>query len=322
MLKLQVFVLAAACLFASPTHGQAPSPQEVAEGAWLIPGGMAPHRQPDGNTVIFEAPEGLVVFDTGRHAAQSQAILDFAAARRRSIVAIVNSHWHLDHVSGNPVLRRAHPQAMVHASAAIDGALRSFLPRSADQGRAYLKAGDLPKETLEDIAGDIATVEAGDALRPDAVIEASGERRLGGLNLRVNLSSDAATAGDVWLYEPRARVAAVGDLVTLPAPFLDTGCPDGWKRALAEIWETPFRIVIPGHGAPMNRDQFALYRQAFSAVVDCAATSRTQEDCAAEWTRAVQPLLGSDPIEPKRAQAMTAYYVGGALRRGAACQAV
>ncbi|MDO8295653.1 MAG: MBL fold metallo-hydrolase [Caulobacter sp.] len=328
MSRLKLIALTALALLAPwSVEAQTPKPaaQAIATGVWLIPGGIAPRRQPDGNTVIFAAPKGLVVMDTGRHAWQRQAILDFATARGRPIAAIVNSHWHLDHVSGNPDLKRAYPAARVYASSAIDEALAGFLAKGAESGRAYLKAGDLPKETLEDIAGDIAAVEAGAALRPDVVIARSQTRSLGGLRLAVNLAPDAATAGDVWLYDPASRVAAAGDLVTLPAPFLDTACPDGWREALDQVWATPFTILIPGHGAPMTRARFGLYRQAFAALIDCAASTETKEACAAAWTRTVQPLLEPGLVELKRAQGMTEYYVADVLRahegNSASCRA-
>ena len=52
------------------------------------------------------------------------------------IVAIVNSHWHLDHVSGNAALRAAYPRAQVYASDAIRDAMHGFLAdyRSATGG--------------------------------------------------------------------------------------------------------------------------------------------------------------------------------------------
>ena len=100
-------------------------------GVWMIPGGIPPNRQPDGNSVIFEAPEGMVVIDTGRHAWHREAILSLARLQQKEIIAIVNTHWHLDHVSGNPDLRAAHPGLRVHASDAIVGALAGFLPASA-----------------------------------------------------------------------------------------------------------------------------------------------------------------------------------------------
>lgn len=299
---------------APPEPQPQPKPQAVAPGIWLIPGGILPKRQPDGNTVILVAPEGLVVIDTGRHPWHRQAILDFARAQHRPIVAIVNSHWHLDHVSGNPDLKQAYPKAKVYASTAIDGALAGFLPRSAERAKPYLASGKLPPETAEDLRADLATIENGRALRPDIPVTASGRRKLGGLKVQLNLARHAATDGDLWLFEPKSGVVAVGDLVTLPAPFLDTACAKGWKAALDQVWATPFRIAVPGHGAPMTRAQFDSYRRAFAALTDCAASSRPKADCATDWSAATASLRSAGLEEKKRAQAMTEYYVGEALR--------
>jgi glyoxylase-like metal-dependent hydrolase (beta-lactamase superfamily II) len=266
--------------------------------------------------VIFDAAPGLVVMDTGRHVWHRQAILDFAKRRNEDVVGIINSHWHLDHVSGNPDIKRAYPHARVYASRAIDDALTGFLAKSVTANRTYLASGDVPPETAEDVRGDIATIENGAALRPDVAIDASQPVRFGTRTLRLNLSKHSATAGDVWVYDAATGVAAVGDLVTLPAAFLDTACPEGWQTALDQIWATPFTIAVPGHGAPMTRGQFATYRTAFNALVACSHSSRTKTECAAQWVQGVSPLLGPDPIEQKRAQGMTEYYVGVVLRAG------
>ena len=109
---------------------QAPA-RQVAKGVWLIPGGFPPKREPDGNTVVFTAPQGLIVLDTGRHPWHVQAIEAFAGERHARIVAIFNSHWHLDHTSGNAELKRAYPGVRVYASRAVEQALQGFLPRSA-----------------------------------------------------------------------------------------------------------------------------------------------------------------------------------------------
>jgi len=274
----------------------------------MIPGSMLPDREPDGNTVIFEAPKGLIVLDTGRHPWHREAILSFAHAQKRKIAVIVNSHWHLDHVSGNPDLRAAFPSLRVYASDAIDRALGGFLASSAKDEARYLDDPHLPEALRADIRGDLLTIQNGAALKPDVVIAASGAMRLGGRVLTVNLAPNAATSGDVWLYDPKSRVAALGDLVTLPAPFLDTACPAGWKDALAQVAATPFKIAVPGHGAPMSPAQFLLYRGAFEAFIDCSNSASPKEECAARWTHSIQPLLGPDPREDRQAASIAANY--------------
>jgi len=261
---------------AAPPLPPPPTPQVLAKDVWLIPGGFVRNRQPDGNTIVFKGSAGLVVLDTGRHRWQRRAILDLARAQNAPIVAIVNSHWHLDHVSGNADLKAAFPGAKVYASNGIDGALSGFLKDSAASARAYLKSPNIPAETAEDIRDDLATVEHGDALRPGVVITESGTLALGGRTLEVHLAADGPTAGDVWLFDPASRIAAVGDLVTLPVPFLDTACVAGWKSAFARVWATPFETLVPGHGKPMTRAEFGQYRDAFGAFIDILGANSLQ----------------------------------------------
>jgi glyoxylase-like metal-dependent hydrolase (beta-lactamase superfamily II) len=307
-------VLAVLCIAPIGSTEPAPPPvpavQKLAPGVWLISGGFLPNREPDGNSVIFAAPAGLIVLDTGRHDWHAQAILALAREQRKPIIAVVNSHWHLDHVSGNPALRAAYPGLRVYASSAIDGALSGFLPASARESAAYLDDPTVPEETRADLRLDLATIQRGAELRPDVVISASSTRSLGGRKFTIRLAPDAATSGDVWLFDPRSGIAALGDLVTLPAPFLDTACPEGWKAALAEVSATPFRMAIPGHGAPMQRQQFLLYRRAFASFIGCSSSDRPAGDCGTRWANAVQALLPADPLEMRRAQSMAAYYVG------------
>jgi len=287
----------------------APAPRDVAPGVWLVPGGIPPDRQPDGNSVIFAGPAGLIVVDTGRHSWHREAILALAHAQKEKIVAIVNTHWHLDHVSGNPDLRAAYPGLRVYASGAIDAALTGFLPSSARDSAAYLDDPQIAQETRDDIRGDLLTIRNGAALRPDEVISVSGPMTLGGRPLRINLARDAATAGDVWLYDEKSRVAVLGDLVTLPAPFLDTACPEGWKVALQQVAATPFEVAIPGHGGPMSRAQFQLYQVAFEEFIVCSSSDRPQDECAKGWVDSIRSLLAGDTLEQQRALGMAAYYV-------------
>src|SRR4051794_10375581 len=70
-------------------------------GLTVVPGAFVPGRQPDGNSVVLEGKTGLIVVDTGRHVAHTQAVIDLARAQGKPIAAVINTHWHLDHVGGN-----------------------------------------------------------------------------------------------------------------------------------------------------------------------------------------------------------------------------
>jgi len=298
----------------APALRASDSSQRLAEGVDLLPGAFVPGEQPDGNTVIFDAPAGLVVVDTGRHRAHAQRILDAAAARGRPIVAIVNSHWHLDHVAGNVAVREVWPNAQVHASTAIDGALEGFLSRYRAQLVAEIDKTADPAQAAR-WREEVARIDAGPRLRPTHPLSRSETRSIAGRPFELGLR-EAATRGDVWLYAPDLRVLVAGDLVTLPAPFFDTACPSRWREALSALAETPFTVLVPGHGAPMDREQFGHYRRAFNNLLVCAASPTRTRTCVEGWRRDAAPLL----TEADRAvvDGMIAYYVDVRLRGPAA----
>lgn len=285
--------------------------QEIARGVHLLQGQRVPDRGPDGNTVVFDAPQGLVVVDTGRHEWHSDAILAFARDRDRPIAAIINTHWHLDHSSGNGRLKAAFPQARVFATNAIDRALAEggFLARDAANIPSYLAEPDVTDTTREEIAIFAATMANSAILRPDVVINRSKRMRIAGRPLDVRVTDRAVTDADIWLYDRRTRTAVIGDLVTMPVPYFETACPEQWRTALDEVWATRFRIVIPGHGAPMTRDEFNTYRTAFSAFVDCVNSSAEVSVCGDLWGTGVASLLGDDQARRERVSRGVEYYV-------------
>ena len=160
----------------------------------------------------------------------------------------------------------------------------------------------------------IATMDASDSLRPDVPVEQSGAMTLAGRPLSVRVAANAVTDADLWLYDEATGVAVIGDLVTLPAPFFETACPAQWQTALDEVWATPFRIAVPGHGEPMTRADFDTYRHAFGNFRTCVGTDGPAATCAAGWTKDVGPLLTTDG-DRKQATEYATYYVDF-LRKG------
>ena len=120
------------------------------------------------------------------------------------------------------------------------------------------------------------------------------------------------TAGDVWLFDPATRVLASGDLVTLPAPLFDTACAKQWKSALGRISEVDFKVLIPGHGAPMGRADLATYRRAFDRLLACAAGKAAKQACIDGWVHDAAPLIPAH--DEKLARSLLDYYVDSDLR--------
>lgn len=284
MLRLLIPVLA--LIGATSFANRAPSAYH------MVPGSFEPGRGPDGNSVFLDAPEGLILVDTGRHPGHRDRLLAYARERGRPIAAIFNTHWHLDHSTGNGEIRAAYPRAELYASTAIDGALRGFLRRSWTDIDRRIAAGEIPESRMPEIRrGRAVVIDHPETLRPTRPVTASGPLTVGGRRLQVNLAPFAATEGDVWIYDEAAGLVIAGDLVVQEIPFMDTACPDGWRRALDAIAATNFTTLIPGHGDPMTRGQFMAWRAAFNNFLDCGASDRVRADCIAGWQEDAAPFI-------------------------------
>jgi glyoxylase-like metal-dependent hydrolase (beta-lactamase superfamily II) len=290
----------------------------IATDVDLIAGTFVSGTQPDGNSVIFKGREGLIVFDTGRHRDHTQKIIDFANETEQPIVAIVNSHWHLDHVGGNVMLRKAYPGVRVYASAAIEDAMHGFFVDYRTQLEGLIKQAGDDAAKRTPWRAELALIDAGPALFPDERIAATSTRTIAGRNVEIGYESRAVTAGDVWLFDPATRVLASGDLVTLPAPLFDTACADHWRGALDRLAKIDFRTLVPGHGAPMTRKDFATYRLAYGRLLECAASKASKEACTDGWMRDANALI---PNQDKTlARSLLGYYIEQTLRGDAAQQ--
>jgi glyoxylase-like metal-dependent hydrolase (beta-lactamase superfamily II) len=278
----------------------------------LIPGAVPLDKGPDGNTIVLDAPRGLIVFDTGRHPEHAQAILDYAETRHRRIAAVVNSHWHLDHTTGNWDIRKAFPDVAIYASSAIEGALVTFLKNSRAQTDAMIADPKTSPTTRDQLERGSAVIDHPDRIRPNHIIRRNGRMSIAGRKLDVHLARFAATEGDVWLYDPKTRVAIVGDLVVGLVPFMDTACAQGWSHALDEIAQVPFAILIPGHGDPMTRSDFLAWRKAYNRFIDCGQSNVDAKQCVAGWNRDAAKFI--DAAHKNYVSGAAGYYLDTRLR--------
>ena len=151
-----------------------------------------------------------------------------------------------------------------------------------------------------------------DSLRPTRPVLQSADMVIGGRPLRVNVAPHAATEADLWIQDPAAGLVIAGDLVVAEVPFMDTACPEGWRRALDTLAATPFTILIPGHGEPMDRAAFLVWRTAFGNLLDCAASDRDRAQCIAGWRSDAARFIGAG--REAMIDEMTGYYIDTRLR--------
>lgn len=285
--------------------------REIAPGVSLVPGQFTKGRQPDGNSVVLHGAGGTIVIDTGRHRDHTQRVLAAATRNGQAPIAVINTHWHLDHIGGNLVVRERFPKVKILASDALANARKGFLAGYRDE-----LAKVIPQMPPADAAGykeELALIDAGDKLAPDEVIKSAGERTIAGRNLFIGLERNAATEGDVWVLDRASGTLVTGDLVTLPVPFLDTADPDGWSAALDRLAKVDAKLVVPGHGEPMRPVDLVTYNKAFKALLACARSKRATSECSNDWFTGIGELArGTDP---QLARSSMAYYVDNVLRK-------
>lgn len=284
--------------------------QDLPRDVTLLRGTFVPNAQPDGNSTLLDAPQGLIAIDTGRHAAHTERLLDSARQLQRPIVAVINTHWHLDHIGGNGRVRDAFPAVTIYASGALAAASKGFLAHyRAQLEDAIAHASDAAR--IQTARDEIALIDAAPRLAPDRVVAQTQTLRIAGRKLELHLAH-SVTAGDVWVYDPAERLLLAGDLVTLPAPLFDTACPAHWQQSLAELDRVKFSHLIPGHGAPLEHAQFHVYRHAFDKLLACSASATTKDACIDGWLQDAAPLLPES--ERGFARGLLDYYLDNSLR--------
>jgi glyoxylase-like metal-dependent hydrolase (beta-lactamase superfamily II) len=260
---------------------------ELAPGVVLVSGQLSRDRSPDGNSILLRGSEGWIVVDTGRGGDHTDEVLRFLADSGAPARAILNTHWHLDHIGGNADFRRQWLDAPILAHPALDDALAGFHAANRAELEKVLPTITSPplKARLET---ELALLNLDRELAADEGVTASGERTLAGRNLDLHVETRAVSDGDVWILDRESKLLIAGDLVTLPVPLFDTACPEGWQDALSRIAAASFEGLIPGHGDPMDPESFSNYRRGFDGLLACAASAAPNPSCIDDWFRDVK----------------------------------
>lgn len=290
-----LFALFAVC-------GAVQAQQLLAPGVVLVPGGFEAGQQPDGNSLLLQGSEGWLLIDSGRHRPHTEAALKAAGGQVR---AVLNTHWHLDHLGGNAWLRSQQPGLEVWASPAVAQALApdGWLDRYRRQLAEALPTA--PAEQAAVMRVDQELLKQAVALKPDHEIKAASTLTLAGRRLQVGIET-AVSGGDLWVLDQASGTLAVGDLVTLPVPFMDTACPPAWREALARLSAQPFKQLVPGHGPVMSHADFERWRGGFEALLDCADQGLHPATCAVIWRSRVDRWL--DDAGRAHVNGMVGYY--------------
>jgi len=228
---------------------------EVADRVWV-----ARYEWYDVNVTVIEGEAGLLVVDT--HAstpAAREVIADLRRLSTRDLVGIVNTHAHVDHVLGNHAFREEYGAVPItaHEVAAetTEPHNRELQQRAVAEG--HHRADEIAATPLVPADHTFSSVTAVD---------------LGDRAVELVHPGRGHTGGDLVVRLDDADVLLAGDLVEesgMPA-YGDDCFPMDWPLSLdlALNLVGPSTVVVPGHGAPVDRDFVMEQRSAIGIVAE------------------------------------------------------
>ncbi len=220
---------------------------EVADRVWV-----SRYEWFDVNCTLVGGADGLLLVDTHASAVAAREVID--DVRRLGagdVVAVVNTHEHFDHTFGNAELRLAYGAGVpIHAH---ETAAERTIPAGERIKDRYRAEDDDPHRD-EVIATEI--------LPADHTFSSAAVLDLGERLVELVHPGRGHTGGDLVVRVPDADVLLAGDLIEESAardgvPGFGADCyPLEWPLTLDIVLglTTAASVVVPGHGAPVDRD--------------------------------------------------------------------
>ncbi|ABL81412.1 MULTISPECIES: MBL fold metallo-hydrolase [unclassified Nocardioides] len=235
--------------------------REVADRVWV-----ARYEWFDVNVTLVGGDSGLLVVDTHASATAARAVVDdIRRLGAGTVIAVVNTHEHFDHTFGNGELRSAYGADLpIHAH---EAAAERTVPAGERIQAAYDEEPDDPHR--EEVLA--TTIVPADRTFSSARVLDLGDRMV-----ELVHPGRGHTAGDLVVRVPDADVLLAGDLVEESAlragvPGFGEDCyPFDWPLSLDVVLTltTPDSVVVPGHGAPVDRDFVEEQRNAIGVVAE------------------------------------------------------
>ncbi|MGA4634699.1 alkyl/aryl-sulfatase [Pseudomonas solani] len=221
------------------------------------------------NSVMIEAPEGLIIVDTGESAEQSRKVLaEFRKISAKPIKAIVYTHFHPDHING---VKGFVSEEQVKSGEVQIYAQETLLDNVVTQGAlvgpilgmrsGYSFGAALPDSDKRDMnagLGPLAHHGASTFIAPTITFKESLDTTIAGLKVQfLHVPSEAPD--EIVLYLPDNRVLISAEVTqgpTLPNVHTLRGTkfrdPVVWVQSLDKLRAFKADYMVPLHGQPVS----------------------------------------------------------------------
>jgi len=241
----------------------------------------------DVNVTLVLGDDSALVIDTLSTETQAAALHGAVRKVTQLPLTVLLTHFHFDHCLGASVLAGGGRPVWGHPYTANELTERGQHWQSRWH-REWLSAEP-------ELAAGLAAARI---QPPDHLVRGTETLDLGGRMVTVSHPGRAHTGGDLVAYLPDVDVLVAGDIVEEgnPPDFTDS-YPMEWPAAVGRVLDamTTSTVVIPGHGATVDRD-FVVAQQKQLAALDWLIREGHRDEAAAETVAARGPF----PIETCR----------------------
>ena len=270
---------------------------EVAHDIWV-----ARYEWFDVNVTLIRGSAGLLVVDTHASAVAAREVIeDVRTLGAGEVVAVVNTHEHFDHTFGNGVFLAQYGAVPVHAH---EVAAENTVAAGERIKAVYDEPDNLADPHREE-------VQATEIVPADTTFSSAVALDLGDRMVELVHPGRGHTGGDLVVRVPDADVLLAGDLVEESSmrqstPGFGADCfPMDWPLTLDIVLGllTSGSVVVPGHGAPVDRDFVETQRNQIGIV------GETIRDLATRGIPVAEALDAAEWPFPRE-------YLPDAVRRG------
>lgn len=295
---------------------------EVAPGIYAVEPEFA-----GANAAVIVNEEGVIVVDSHGSPASAATLIDAVAELTdKPIRYVINSHWHVDHNSGNEAYIESFPdnvdviahhytrediptlgrgqfeQTAPYRSTPLDVAAKQLQEGQDARGNSLNDGQRAAVTKFHELQN--AFVTTGDDFEftlPNLTIDKSLTIHDERYEVQVLYLHPAHTRGDVVVYIPDQKVLIAGDILTQPILWTWSSYPADYIRTLTALEALDIDKIIIGHGGPVleGKGYLTTVRQAMETLVEFA---RQSHEAGLSSARASEKGATNEDIQGLRRQ--------------------
>jgi glyoxylase-like metal-dependent hydrolase (beta-lactamase superfamily II) len=261
------FLFVAASPSFAATDGFVRRTVAVAPHVHLVYRPVAINAPYEGNSIVIEQSDGLVVVDAGGSPPSGAYIVaEIKKISNRPVKALIYTHYHGDHNLGAGAFLKSWPDLKIISTAATKANMTGK-PMNYIKTYSASYASEI----------DYAKKQVADPSLPDAVragwqqyIDVGNSIVAGYKNMQaypatatftdkyaipdssepveIAFLGNANTDGDAVIWIPNEKVLCSGDIVVNPIPYAAASYPSSWIEVLKKLKTYHAEYLIPGHG--------------------------------------------------------------------------